>query len=193
VKFAADKTSPGLWGFNNARHRGSSNPFTHDGEHRKQRHYTRTCSPPRSPLTRSQIPPARPKTVRHPRSGVSSIRSCLLRSRLFLAPSCRLPMGGHASHPRTILAGEVRLQRGTRPAQPTRTAHSRLASRDCLGMRVAQSGGNWNRAAAGPVAARKQAKVRDEPACECSILLLNKIQGTPASRQAFQRINFKLT
>ena len=134
---------------------GQSDPFTHDGGNRKQKHCTRTRPPPGSPRTRSQIPPARPQAPRHPRSGVSPIPSRVLRARLLLAPTCRVPVRDHANHPRGVLACQIPCQRGTGPTQPTRPVRSRLASRDRLGMSIAQAAPPRNRPEAGPVAARK--------------------------------------
>ena len=92
-----------------------------------------------SPCTRSEVPPARPQSPGYPRSRVSSVRSRLLRSRLLLAPSHRVPVHHHTCHSQGILADQVPCQREPGQAQPEPSARSRMEGGDCLGMRATEA------------------------------------------------------
>ena len=133
---------------------GQGDPFTHDGGDWKPGHCTRTRSPPGSPRTRSEVSSARPQPPGHTRYGVSSIRSGVLRSRLLLAPSYRVPVHHHPCHSQGVLAIQVPCQRDSGQAQSASSDRSRMESGDCLGMRVAETRWIPNRAEAGSVAAR---------------------------------------
>ncbi len=116
------------------RYRRQGHTQPDDVRHPRQGHVAGTQGPPIPSCQRLPIPPAFAKAPGTPRSGTDEARCRDLRSRLLLAPACRVPIRDAAGLECAVLAHQVRAKRCSRPSQGQGTRATGVACLRGLGM-----------------------------------------------------------
>ena len=161
------------------RYRRQGHPISNDGGHFGQGHPARTYPSTGTSRTGVSVQTPRPGSPRNTRSRAPSLPRSLLRSRLFLAPACGLPVRVRPSDKARILASQVRWQRGAGSPLEAPAPRSWVASRYCVGVRAPPRYVHGHIGGLGAMASRRVPRIRDRSPQAARRKLQQQVLATP--------------